>query len=89
MSRLLILLIRGYKRMVSPLLGSRCRFHPSCSEYAITAIARFGALRGSWLAFWRLLRCQPLCDGGLDPVPLQFRLRPVRCRHAEHEDAQP
>lgn len=67
--RLLILALRGYKRFVSPLLGPRCRFVPSCSEYAMQAIARYGALRGGWLALRRLARCHPLHPGGLDPVP--------------------
>lgn len=68
-----------YKRLLSPLLGTRCRFYPSCSDYARTAIEQFGPLRGSILAVWRLLRCQPLCSGGNDPVPDSFTLRP--CRH--------
>lgn len=67
--RLLIALLRFYKRWLSPLLGPRCRFHPTCSEYAMQAIARFGALRGSWLAVRRILRCHPLHPGGHDPVP--------------------
>ena len=67
--RLLILVLRGYKRFISPLLGPRCRFVPSCSEYAMQAIARYGALRGGWLALRRLARCHPLNPGGLDPVP--------------------
>jgi len=68
-SRLFIFLIRGYQRGISPLLGPCCRFHPSCSEYAIGALARFGALRGSWLTLHRLCRCHPLHPGGFDPVP--------------------
>lgn len=64
-----ILLLRGYKRFISPLLGQHCRFHPSCSMYAIEAIQVHGHLRGGWLALKRLARCQPLCEGGLDPVP--------------------
>ncbi|WP_372372027.1 membrane protein insertion efficiency factor YidD [Xanthomonas sp. NCPPB 1638] len=68
-SRLLIALLRGYKLFISPLLGPRCRFVPSCSEYAMTAIARFGPLRGCWLAARRLGRCHPFHPGGLDPVP--------------------
>src|SRR5690606_832293 len=68
-ARLLILLLRGYKRLLSPLLGPRCRFVPSCSEYAMTAIARFGALKGGWLALRRIGRCHPLNPGGHDPVP--------------------
>lgn len=78
MSRPIIFLIRCYKRTLSPLLGSRCRFHPSCSDYARVAIARFGPLRGGWLGLHRLLRCQPLCAGGHDPVPLEFRPWPRR-----------
>ena len=76
MSRLLLFLLRAYKRMISPLLGSRCRFHPSCSDYARIAIARHGAARGVWLASWRIVRCQPLCHGGHDPVPTTFRFFP-------------
>ncbi|KLJ02087.1 membrane protein insertion efficiency factor YidD [Luteimonas sp. FCS-9] len=68
--RFLIVLLRGYKRFVSPLLGPRCRFHPSCSQYAMIAIARFGAWRGGWLALRRLSRCHPLHPGGHDPVPM-------------------
>lgn len=67
--RLLILLLRGYKRALSPLLGPRCRFVPSCSEYAMEAIGRFGALKGGWLALKRIGRCHPLHPGGHDPVP--------------------
>ncbi|MDO1528003.1 membrane protein insertion efficiency factor YidD [Fulvimonas sp. R45] len=78
MTRLILLLLRFYKRWLSPLLGQRCRFHPSCSDYARIAVARFGPWRGGLLAAWRLLRCQPLCDGGPDPVPEHFRF--VRCR---------
>ncbi|MCX7072985.1 MAG: membrane protein insertion efficiency factor YidD [Gammaproteobacteria bacterium] len=61
--------IRAYQRVLSPLLGPRCRFHPSCSHYALEAIERFGAARGSWLAIKRISRCHPLNAGGLDPVP--------------------
>ncbi|WP_372017612.1 membrane protein insertion efficiency factor YidD [Pseudoxanthomonas sp. 10H] len=66
---MLILALRGYKRFVSPLLGPRCRFVPSCSEYAMQAIALHGAGRGGWLAARRLARCHPLNPGGVDPVP--------------------
>ena len=69
MRKLLILLISAYRYLISPLLGNHCRFYPSCSSYAVTAIERFGAARGSWLALRRLSRCHPWHPGGLDPVP--------------------
>ena len=69
MRPLLLLLLRGYQYTVRPLMGANCRFHPSCSEYAREAIERHGALRGSWLASRRLLRCHPYHPGGFDPVP--------------------
>ena len=65
----LILLLNGYRRFVSPLLGARCRFYPSCSAYALEAVQLHGAVRGSWLAVRRLSRCHPFHAGGLDPVP--------------------
>lgn len=75
MSRLILFLLAVYKRTLSPLFGARCRFEPSCSDYAQVAIARFGAARGGLLALARLARCQPLCRGGFDPVPDTFTLR--------------
>jgi uncharacterized protein len=65
----LMALIGAYQRYVSPFLGNRCRFHPSCSVYAKTAIETHGALRGSWLALRRLVKCQPFHPGGFDYVP--------------------
>ncbi len=73
MRRLLIGLVHGYQRWLSPwlvaLFGPRCRFHPSCSQYAVEALRAHGALRGSWLATRRVCRCHPLNPGGFDPVP--------------------
>ena len=68
-ARLLMLPIAGYRRFISPLLGPRCRFAPSCSEYALGALAEHGALRGLWLAVTRIARCHPFHPGGYDPVP--------------------
>jgi hypothetical protein len=66
---LLVLPIRFYKRFISPLLPPACRFHPTCSVYAMEALQKHGALRGLRLTLWRLLRCQPFHPGGFDPVP--------------------
>jgi uncharacterized protein len=71
MKKLLLGMIGFYQRRISPAFGARCRFHPSCSNYAREAIKTHGALKGFCLALWRLLRCQPLCKGGYDPVPLR------------------
>lgn len=65
----LVWLIRGYQLLISPWLGSRCRFHPSCSQYAIEALRRHGLIRGSLLAVRRIGRCHPWHPGGYDPVP--------------------
>lgn len=62
-------LIRGYQLLISPILPPSCRFAPSCSQYALEAITRHGALRGGWLAARRLVRCHPFHPGGFDPVP--------------------
>ena len=83
MSRVVILMLQCYKRWLSPLLGARCRFVPSCSDYARVAVARFGALRGLWLGLARIVRCQPLCAGGHDPVPERFEWWPA---HHAHRD---
>ena len=77
MKRLVLKLLAGYKRWLSPVLPAACRFTPTCSEYAAEAVLRHGVLRGTLLAFWRLLRCHPLGGRGLDPVPEHFR-----CGHA-------
>jgi len=69
MAKILIGLIRGYQLIISPLLGANCRFHPTCSQYMIEAVTRFGAARGFWLGLRRLSHCHPWHEGGLDPVP--------------------
>lgn len=68
-SRLLIGLVKGYRLLLSPSLGSSCRFEPSCSLYAIGSLEQHGALGGSYLTLRRLVRCHPWCEGGHDPVP--------------------
>lgn len=69
MSRLLVGAIKLYQVTLSPLLGQNCRFSPTCSQYALDAIGKFGAMKGSWYAFRRILRCQPFSKGGYDPIP--------------------
>jgi len=80
MRRLVTGAIRCYQLVVSPLLGPNCRFYPSCSQYALEAVARFGVLRGAYLAAARLARCHPWHEGGYDPVP------PLNCpTHHVHD----
>lgn len=69
MKKLLLSLIRFYRSSVSPLFPPRCRYIPTCSEYALQAVEKYGALRGGWLALKRFLRCHPFHKGGYDPVP--------------------
>ena len=73
MTRVLLALLAGYRRLVSPMLMPRCRFEPSCSAYAVEALERYGAGRGSWLALRRVARCHPFHAGGYDPVPSSAR----------------
>ena len=77
-ARLLMLPIAGYRRFISPLLGPRCRFAPSCSEYALAALSEHGAARGLWLAVARIARCHPFNPGGYDPVPTRNPARAAR-----------
>jgi putative membrane protein insertion efficiency factor len=72
MKQALLELLGGYKRWISPSLPAACRFVPTCSEYAMEAVERHGALRGLLLATWRVLRCHPLARAGYDPVPPEF-----------------
>ena len=69
MKILLVWILRGYQLLLSPMLGQRCRFYPSCSHYAIEALHTHGAARGSWLTLRRVGRCHPWHEGGFDPVP--------------------
>jgi uncharacterized protein len=70
---LLLTLLRGYKRALSPFLPPACRYVPTCSDYAAEAIERHGAFRGSVMAIWRVLRCHPFVRGGYDPVPVSMK----------------
>ena len=74
MKKLFIGLIRLYQKYISPLKRPCCKYYPSCSEYAVSAIGRFGAVRGSILGLWRILRCNPWSMGGVDYVPEKFHL---------------
>lgn len=69
MARLLIWIVKAYQLVLSPFFGQQCRFYPTCSQYAIEAIQKHGALRGVYYTVRRLFRCHPWCDGGHDPVP--------------------
>lgn len=83
MNILLILPIRFYRLAISPLMAPHCRFHPTCSAFAEEAIRRFGAARGIYLATHRILRCHPLAEGGLDPVPETFSFRRAEARSSK------
>jgi putative membrane protein insertion efficiency factor len=83
MRRLILLPVIAYQRLISPLFPRRCKYEPTCSQYAVDAVRELGVLRGSALAVWRVLRCNPWSHGGYDPVSAQrlFPVRPAR-RHA-------
>jgi putative membrane protein insertion efficiency factor len=68
-AKLLLLLIKGYQKGVSPFLPARCRFYPTCSQYGVESIKRFGAIKGSYLTVKRILKCHPFHPGGIDEVP--------------------
>ena len=69
MKKIMLALIRFYQRAISPYTPACCRYRPTCSAYAYEAITKYGALKGTGLAIWRILRCNPFCKGGYDPVP--------------------
>lgn len=75
MKYLMIVLVKFYKRVISPLFPARCKYYPTCSEYAVTAFKKHGFFKGLVLAVWRLLRCNPWSNGGIDPVPEKFTLK--------------
>lgn len=75
MKKILQLGIKGYQKGISPLLGQNCRYEPTCSHYAIEAIEKHGAFKGSLMAIGRICRCHPFVEGGVDPVPNHFTLR--------------
>jgi len=68
MRKLFILLIRGYKKLISPMLPPSCRFYPTCSEYSIQALEKYGVIKGGAKTIWRILRCNPFNKGGYDPI---------------------
>jgi hypothetical protein len=82
MQKLILLALRTYRLAISPLLGPRCRFYPTCSCYATTAVQRFGAVRGSHLAIRRLARCHPWHPGGVDLVPEHGHVGATAVRHS-------
>lgn len=69
MKKFLVFLVRCYRKYLSPLKRPCCRFYPTCSQYALEALEKYGALKGSWLALRRILKCHPWHEGGIDPVP--------------------
>ncbi len=82
MKKIVIVLIRAYQLAISPLFPPSCRYYPSCSQYAVEAVSKHGALKGSFLAVRRVLRCHPGCPGGIDHVPDQLS----GCEHANRSD---
>ena len=84
-AKFLRMLVRLYQLTLSPWVGRSCRFVPTCSNYAIEALEKYGAVKGTYLTIYRLLRCHPLGGRGLDPVPAKFRWR-RECRPEEQED---
>ena len=86
MKRILLAALRFYQRYVSPVLPPACRYYPTCSTYMINAVERFGVLRGGLMGIARLLRCNPLCRPGYDPVPDHFSLRRNRDAHLDLSD---
>jgi len=80
LKQIFILLVKGYQFLISPLLGNNCRFYPSCSQYMIQAIERFGIIKGIYLGIKRLSKCHPWHEGGMDPIP------PCHCENNKTEE---
>ena len=89
MKSLALKALRGYKRLISPLLPAACRYVPTCSEYAVEAVERFGVVRGGAMALWRVLRCNPFAKGGVDPVKhsCESRLVPTLSQRTRKDGA--
>ena len=85
MKKLLIGLINVYRKHISPLKRPCCKYYPTCSEYAVTAIERFGAIKGLVLSIWRILRCNPFSGGGIDYVPEKFYIYTLKSRRRREE----
>lgn len=81
MQRLILFFVRAYRILLSPFLGNNCRFYPSCSCYAETALQRYGAIKGSWLTIKRISRCHPWHPGGVDEVPEKTEKHQNKCKH--------
>ncbi|MBQ7352628.1 MAG: membrane protein insertion efficiency factor YidD [Clostridia bacterium] len=86
MKKIFTLPIKAYKKFISPVLPKACRFTPTCSEYAIEAIERFGVVRGSMLASYRIMRCNPFSKGGYDPVPEKFTFKRQKNNTGENKE---
>ena len=86
MKKILLFFLKAYKKVISPILPPSCRFTPTCSEYAMEAITRFGVVRGTLLGAYRLLRCNPFCRGGYDPVPEKFTFKRVKYTPSSHTE---
>ena len=84
MKRLLIILVKAYSTLLSPVLGNNCRYVPSCSSYMVEAIERFGAAKGTWMGIKRISRCHPFHEGGFDPVPGNPDDKKGSCSHDHH-----
>ena len=69
MKKIVIALIKGYRKYISPMISTKCPYFPTCSEYGLQAVEKYGVIKGGLLAFWRILRCNPFSKGGYDPVP--------------------